>query len=133
MHPRSDEIVAAARRCVGTRTRPQGRRPGLALDCVGVALAAAEGVGVRTIFTADYALGADNGARLERELEAAGCRRVPEGVQGDLAQLRVRGTDHLAVLTKKGAVHAHFGVGRVVEAPLPRDWTIAACWRLPED
>ena len=41
MHSRHAAIVAAVRACVGTRFRAQGRCPGIALDCVGVALVAA--------------------------------------------------------------------------------------------
>lgn len=133
MHFRHREIVVAARACVGTRTRVQGRAPGLALDCIGVAAAAARGGGLRLRLPADYCLAADNRVRLSAGLRAAGCREVADAAPGDIAVLAVApGQHHLAVCCGDGFVHAHFGVGRVVEAPLPADWSIVSCWRLPE-
>jgi hypothetical protein len=53
-HPQSQAIVAAVRACIGTRFRSQGRVPGLALDCVGVALVAAQAAGEHINLTGDY-------------------------------------------------------------------------------
>jgi murein DD-endopeptidase / murein LD-carboxypeptidase len=81
----------------------------------------------------DYVIGGDNADRVAAGLAAAGCRRVAEAADGDIVELQVSpGQRHLAVLCEGGAVHAHFGVGRVVEAPLPDAWTVIAAWRLPE-
>lgn len=132
-HPRAAAIVAAARACVGTRTRAQGRVPGLALDCLGVVAAAARSAGVKAVIPSDYALGGANAERVAAGLAAAGCRCVATAAAGDIIELEVApGQRHLAVLCGASAVHAHFGVGRVVEAPLPDDWRVIAIWRLPE-
>ena len=133
MHSRSADIVAAARACVGTRTRVQGRVPGLALDCIGVAAEAARAAGLSVDIARDYALRADNGGQLRAGLLHAGCRMVAAAAPGDIAEIEVApGQRHLAVLCGDTAVHAHFGVGRVVEAPLPGNWPVIACWRLAE-
>jgi hypothetical protein len=133
LHPRHADIVRAARACLGTRCRAQGRVPGLALDCIGVAIAAAKGAGLSFEVPHDYALAADNRARLMAGLAAAGCvPRDGEPLPGDLALVAVAPAQpHLAVCCGDTFVHAHFGLGRVVEAPLPPEWP-RACWRFPE-
>ena len=96
--------VAAARACVGTRFRPQGRVPGLGLDCIGVAVAAARG--------------GDHDGAVEPVLIAMGCRRVARARPGDvILYAPAPGQRHLAVLAGPDLVHAHAGLGRVVEGP----------------
>lgn len=132
VHRDAAAIVAAARACVGTRFRPQGRTPGLALDCVGVALVAARAAGVAAVVPA-YRLGGDFEAAVDDFLGRLGCTRRPVGDLGDLlvvAPAPVR--RHLAIVTDRGVVHAHAGVGRVVEAPLDPGWPLVAAWRLPQ-
>ena len=133
MHSRHADIVRAARACVGTRCRVQGRVPGLALDCVGVAIAAAKGAGLSFNMPHDYCLAADNRDRLAAGLAAAGCRRLAgEPFAGDMALVAVtRVQCHLAVCCGDTFVHAHFGLGHVVEAPLPPEWPRSG-WRFPE-
>lgn len=134
MHSRHVDIVRAARACVGTRCRVQGRVPGLALDCVGVAVAAAKGAGLLFSVPQDYCLAADNRDRLAAGLAAAGCLpRAGDPLAGDLALVAVTATQrHLAVCCGDTFVHAHFGLGRVVEAPLPPEWARIG-WRFPEN
>jgi lipoprotein Spr len=133
MHPQSAAIVAAVRACVGTRFRAQGRLAGVGLDCVGVALIAAAAAGV-VIAVPAYALGGDREAELDRAIAAAGCRRVANASCGDLLTIAPSpGRRHLAVVTDRCVVHAHAGLGRVVEGPIDPSWTVLAAWRLPED
>jgi len=66
-------------------------------------------------------------------IAAAGCRRVAIAAPGDLLAVAPSpGRRHLAVVTGTGIVHAHAGLGRVVEGPLDPGWIIVAAWRLPE-
>lgn len=124
--------VAAARAGIGTRFRPQGRVPGLGLDCIGVALLAARGARVPLPPLPAYALSGDHGERLGAALAALGCRPVPGARPGDLIVMEpAPGRRHLAVLSEAGIIHAHAGLGRVVEGPLPADWTLLGAWRLP--
>lgn len=120
------QIVATARACIGTRFRAQGRVPGLALDCVGLVIVAG---GIDAGVVPAYALGGDHGHLLDETLQLIGCCKVPTLLPGDILVLepapRLR---HLAIVTSLGAVHAHAGIGRVVEGPLP-DWSALAAWR----
>ncbi len=127
-----DAIVAAARNAIGTRFRPQGRSPGLALDCVGLALEAGKAAGVVVEPVPAYAINGDHGARLDQALRAIGCEQVTEARPADL--LVVAPTPrrrHLAVVAPGGVIHAHAGLGRVVEGPLDPCWTIVGIWRFP--
>ncbi|MBV8971631.1 MAG: peptidoglycan endopeptidase [Sphingomonadaceae bacterium] len=133
MHPRADAIVAAARGCLGTRFRLQGRVPGTGLDCVGVALVAAAAAGCRPRVPT-YGLGGDNEARLDAAIAAIGATPVADAEPGDILVLAPRRhRRHLAVVTWGGIVHAHAGLGRVVEGPADPAWSLVAAWRLPED
>lgn len=132
MHSKSDAIVAAARTCVGTRFRPQGRAIGIGLDCIGVALiaAAAAGAGFQV---PHYALGGDSETMLDSGLAAQGCVRVDSPGPGDLIVVApAPGRRHLGIVTPTGVVHAHAGLGRVVEGPLDPTWAVVAAWRFPE-
>jgi murein DD-endopeptidase / murein LD-carboxypeptidase len=130
--PRWPAVVAAARACVGTRFRSQGRAVGLGLDCVGVALLAAAAAGKGSLVVPAYALGGDNDDVIEPILAAFGCRPVGVALAGDiLVTAPAPRQRHLAVVTPAGVVHAHAGLGRVVEGPLDGDWTIIGAWRLP--
>lgn len=132
MHRDSAAIVAAARACVGTRFRGQGRLPGVALDCVGVALIAASAAGV-TVAVPPYLLGGDRESDLDGLIAASGCHAVAVAAPGDLMSIApCLNRRHLAIVTEAGIVHAHAGLGRVVEGPLDSAWTILGAWRLPE-
>jgi len=125
-------IVAAVRGCVGTRFRAQGRTPGLGLDCVGVVLVAARAAGLGRIAPAAYALGGDNEPGVEPALAAYGCREVAVPMNGDVLVVAPAARQrHLAVVTPAGIVHAHAGLGHVVEGPLDPGWIIIGAWRLP--
>lgn len=131
-HRDSAAIVAAVRACVGTRFRAQGRLPGIALDCVGVALIAASAAGV-SVAVPPYSLGGDREADLDALIAASGCHAIVAAAPGDLLVVAPGpNRRHLAVVTGLGVVHAHAGLGRVVEGPLDPAWTILGAWRFPE-
>lgn len=52
--PSNADIVAAARRCIGTRWRHQGRQPGLGLDCVGLVVCVGRDLGLLDFDTLAY-------------------------------------------------------------------------------
>ena len=131
MHPASAAIVAAAQACVGTRFRAQGRVPGDALDCVGVVLVAARAAGANFVVP-PYRLGSDAEARLDAAFAAQGCLGVTTAEPGDILVIAPAAhRRHLGIVVPGGLVHAHAGLGRVVEGPLDADWAIVAGWRLP--
>ena len=124
--------IAAARAGLGTRFRPQGRHIGIGLDCVGVALLAAAGAGLNLGLVPAYALGGDHDGLLGDTLRQLGLRQVRKSRPADLIEYALGpGHRHLALLTDRGILHAHAGLGRVVEGPAPVDWPVAACWALP--
>lgn len=126
------EIVVAVRRCIGTRFRAQGRTPGLGLDCVGVVLVAAAAAGMGRIAPTPYALGGDNEHEVESALASFSCQAVAEPLSGDVIVVAPAPRHrHLAVVTPAGVVHAHAGLGRVVEGPLDPGWIVTGAWRLP--
>lgn len=125
-------IVAAVRDCVGTRFRPQGRVPGIGLDCIGVALRAAAAAGLGGLAVPAYAIGGDNAGLLMPFLASCGCRCVGAAQLGDVLVVEpAPGQRHVAIVTSLGVVHAHAGLGRVVEGPIDPGWTIIAIWRFP--
>lgn len=120
-------IVAAARACIGTRFRAQGRVPGLGLDCVGLVLAAGS---INPAAVPAYALGGDHGDLLTQTLFDAGCHPVAAALPGDILVLApAPRLQHLAIVTPAGVVQAHAGLGRVVEGPLDPDWPRLGAWR----
>lgn len=139
---RSQAIVAAVRACIGTRFRSQGRVPGLALDCVGVTLVAARAAGLSLGNLPLYQLGGDNEALIDGLLAQAGLQRVAMPTAGDVWLFApAPGQRHLAVQVNDTAcghrltpsfVHAHAGVGRVVESPADPAWIPLGSYRFPE-
>ncbi|UZW56863.1 peptidoglycan endopeptidase [Sphingobium sp. JS3065] len=117
--------MAAARALVGARFRLHGRSVERGLDCVGLAALvlgrrAPEGYGLRS---------GDEGLAAEW-LRAAGLRRVKAARDGDLALVRPGPLQlHLMIVVPGGHVHAHAGVGRVVEMPGDSPWPVLGYWR----
>lgn len=129
---RRQAAIAAARAGLGTRFRPQGRSIGIGLDCVGVALLAAAGAGLKLNPVPPYALNGDHDGMLAETLRRLGLRRVRRARPGDLIEYALGpGHRHLALITEHGILHAHAGLGRVVEGPEPADWPVASRWALP--
>ena len=124
-------IVAAARACVGTRFRPQGRTPGLGLDCVGVVLFAAAVAPFRLPVLPPYRLGGTppDIAAIFAEISAL-C--VDIALPGDVLVIApAPGQRHFGIVTPAGLVHAHAELERVVEGPIDPAWQIMQAWRLP--
>jgi murein DD-endopeptidase / murein LD-carboxypeptidase len=105
-----------ARALVGTRFRPQGRSAE-GLDCIGLVLVTF-GIDAKAA-RRDYRMSQADRAELEAGLDRH-FRRVPHkhARAGDVfLVLFDRRQLHLAVRTDRGFVHAHAGIGRVVETP----------------
>jgi hypothetical protein len=95
-------------------------------------LLAAKGAGVPLGPVPPYALGGDHADLLAATLRALGLRQVRRPQPADLVEYALApGHRHLALLTDRGILHAHAGLGRVVEGPVPDDWPVLACWALP--
>jgi hypothetical protein len=113
---------------VGTRFRPQGRGPD-GLDCVGVVLATF-GLAAGAV-RRNYSLKGDHQAEARRGL-AAHFRKIDVRKLGEGDVMLMKVTDvqlHLAVRTAAGFVHAHAGIGRVVETPGLPEWPLLGAYR----
>lgn len=121
------DAVERARALVGTRFRPQGRGPH-GLDCIGLVMAAFE-LPVECA-PRDYPLRGDRRVELMAEM-AKHFRRVRKLTTGDVMLFEVgREQLHLALRTPAGFVHAHAGIGRVVETPGEPEWPLIAAYRI---
>ena len=133
------EIVAAARRWVGTPFAHQARAPGVGLDCIGLVVCAARAAGLDVDDCRTYKrrpnprqlLGhlsaqavrssrRDDPLAVESDVDAASCADV-----GDVLAfwfLRPSLPRHLGIVTERGLLHTSLELGRVVEHPLDREW-----------
>lgn len=128
----SDEIVRAARECIGARFRQQGRVAASGLDCVGLVALAYDGC-LRADVPADYPQRGGIAKTIGLAIERSGLRPIQTGMAGagDLLLLATGpGQWHLAVLTDEGFVHADARLRRVVEVPGRPAWPAAGAWRL---
>lgn len=122
-----NDIIAAARACLGTPFRHQGRLPGIGLDCAGVAVEVARALGCAPLDVSGYGRTPAAG-QLEAALEAQpDLERIldREARQpGDILLLRF--TDepqHLAILTDEGTmIHSFEAVGICCEHTITRGW-----------
>ncbi len=115
-------IWAAACALIGVRFCLHGRDAAHGLDCVGlVALALRRAGHDPGPVPTGYGLRDHDPGRLECLLAAAGLHRSAKPpAPGDIALLRLGPRQcHLAVIGPETAVHAHLGLRRVVESPLP--------------
>lgn len=121
----ANDIVTAARLCVDTPFRHQGRHPGVALDCAGLAVCAAEACGLSVADLVGYA-DRPRGGALESALDAQPClRRIPVGEAsvGDLLLMRFSGDpQHLAILAGDTIIHAYSQVRKVCEHNFTDEW-----------
>jgi hypothetical protein len=117
---------------VGAPFRPQGNDPATGLDCAGLVWAAYAAAGRRLVRPVGYPLRGWAQGRIEAALAAAGF--VPVGGmprEGDVALIVYpAGQFHLGLPGPDTFIHAHAGLGRVVETPLDAEMCAAQRWRL---
>lgn len=119
-------LIAAARACIGTPFRHQGRIPGMALDCAGLLIAVAKAVGAEYIDVPGYGLN-PAGGMLRTSLDAQPCLEPVLTAQrqpGDILLMRFAAEpQHLAMLAGDTIIHAYSNVGQVCEHRLSAIWT----------
>lgn len=120
-----DDILDAARQCLGTPFRHQGRLIGFGIDCAGVAVHVARQIGVGHIDVSGYGRTPSNG-QLELSLDSQPClERVALGDRqaGDLLLMRFASDpQHLAICAGDTIIHAYESVGRCCEHRLSSLW-----------
>lgn len=121
----SDDLIRAARDCLGTPFHHQGRQPGVGLDCGGLLVVALRAVGVDPIDMAGYAR-RPHGGTLERLLDSQSFLvrvAIQERAVADVLLMRFGAEpQHLALLTGETIIHAWEAVGKVVEHRLDGRW-----------
>lgn len=119
-----DTLIAAARACLATPFRHQGRIPGRGLDCVGLVVHAAHAAGLDLIDTLAYGRSPCRNM-LQAALDAQpALRHVTDRQPGDILMMRFAGEpQHLAILTADNTiVHAYAAIERVCEQRLAQVW-----------
>lgn len=122
----ADDIIAAARQCLGTPFRHQGRLLGFGLDCAGVAIHVARQIGVGHLDVSGYGR-TPAGGQLEQSLDSQPCLSriaIGERCPGDLLLMRFASDpQHLAILAGDTIVHAYETVGQCCEHRLSSMWS----------
>lgn len=118
----ADEIIAAARAELDTPFVHQGRLPGKALDCAGLAVVVASHWHA-VLEPAAYSRG-PSGGQLESWLDKQDfLARVAMPQPGDILLMRFASEpQHLAVYAGPNIIHSYEAVGRVVEHILDDKW-----------
>ena len=119
----ADQIIAAARECIGTPFAHQGRILNMALDCAGVAVHVFDRVGCDTDQPAAYSR-MPNNSMLEYWADRQPfLKRVDTPQAGDILLMRFTGEpQHVAIFTGENLIHAYESIGRVVEHRLDDKW-----------
>ena len=130
------KVAQTALDLIGVPFLLHGRSADAGLDCVGLVGLCLSAVGKDAAVPTDYRLRGQHIARAYAYFDERQFSKVSDAsmVAGDILLLEpgVRQI-HFAVVTPKGAVHAHLGLGRVVATPLPLPWPTIAQWRLIGD
>ena len=121
-------FVQRARALIGAQFRIQGRGAE-GLDCIGLAIAT-YAIDTRAV-RSNYSLRGNQREELERGLTRFFRQvKATQRRDGDLMLLAPAGDQlHLAVRTPDGFVHAHAGIGRVVETPGEPQWPVLGIYR----
>lgn len=121
----ADDIIAAARECLDTPFRHQGRLPGIGIDCAGVAIHVAKRIGA-DCFDVDGYGPVPVGGELEKALDAQPCLdpvELADRLPGDLLLMRFAAEpQHLAICAGDTIVHAYEAVGKCCEHRLSSVW-----------
>lgn len=130
---RNDRIVAAARALIGVPFRLHGRSAETGLDCVGLVVVALERSGhrtVRALTPASYGIRGGSVEAFRDGLRRAGLRTVRKAAHGDMVLVQAGPAQiHLMIVSDHGHIHAHAGLGRVVEMPGASAWPVLGRWR----
>ncbi|QVM84935.1 hypothetical protein [Novosphingobium decolorationis] len=134
--PTPDALVEAARAFVGTPFRLCGRDPATGLDCAGLVGSALAKLGRPLALPVRYTLRFRQPPDAGSVLAAAGLHAAHgEPAPGDIAMVRTGACQYHflihSVPERNIAIHAHAGLRRIVEGPLPTSWRQLGAWHLP--
>ena len=125
-------VAWRARALVGCRFRPGGRDPATGLDCVGLVLAATDGLCPPLRVPAAYRPRRTDWSAFEKAARACGLVQTDTAAPGDIVLVRTGPNQpHLLIQLEAGAtVHAHAGLRRVVLQPAPLPWPVLRRWAI---
>lgn len=127
----AERIVAAARDLLGVRFRLQGHSAERGLDCVGLTQLVLARAGHGVAAPREYGLRFGDEWRAGSWLAGAGLKPADDARPGDIALVRPGPLQlHLMIVVPGGHVHAHAGLGRVVETPGASPWPVIGHWRI---
>lgn len=123
----ADDVIAAARACVGAPFRHQGRSLETGIDCAGLAILVCQGLGLDVCDVSGYGRVPANGqleAALSAQAHLSQRAEASDRQPGDLLLMRfVVEPQHLAILTAEGTiVHAYESAGICCEHLLDDCW-----------
>jgi cell wall-associated NlpC family hydrolase len=126
-------LATAAEALVGTPFRLHGRDVARGLDCLGLVAAALAAIGRPIETPSGYSIRRLEIGRFLALASRAGLietRDLPH--PGDVFLVRPGPAQHHLVIaaSARSFVHAHAGLGRVVNTPAPLPWPIERQWRL---
>ena len=118
-----EQMVAAARACIGTKFHHQGRVPGAGLDCIGLIVVAVRAAGMKVDDRQDYGRRPD-GKSLIAALEEHGAKPAAEIAPGHILVFRYDNQpQHVALATGIDTmIHAFAPAGEVVETVIGDYW-----------
>ena len=123
----ADDIVTAARECVGTPFAHQGRLVAVGLDCAGVAIHAVRASGVAVLDVVGYGRTPNKGqlaAVLDAQPSLERVFNIAERTAGDILLMRFLGEpQHLGICTGTGIIHAYENAGGCREHDISGKWT----------
>ncbi|MCJ1961099.1 hypothetical protein [Novosphingobium mangrovi (ex Hu et al. 2023)] len=134
--PSSEALVEAARALVGTPFRLCGRDPATGLDCAGLVGIALARLGRPLALPVRYTLRSVQPPDAGSILATAGLHAaLGTPAPGDIAMVRTGACQYHFVIhsapESNMVIHAHAGLRRIVEGPLPASWRQLGAWRLP--
>lgn len=134
--PARDQLIAEARRWIGTPWNPAGSERGVGVNCLGFLAGVARDLGLDGLAAAFAPYGGHAVPPAPKTL-LLGLRRhlvrvaVPAAQPGDIMLFDLgAGLRHVALLSGPGTIlHAHQTQGRVVEQRLV--WPVHSAYRIP--
>lgn len=126
MFEKADEVIAAARACIGTPFRHQGRLAGVGLDCAGLGIIAAKAAGISIKDFSGYPRAPFDGMLKKMFDEQCDLQQVgiAEAAPGDVLLMRIESApQHVAIMSYGGyMIHSYQNVGKVVEQRIDANW-----------
>lgn len=126
-----ERIAAAARALLGVPFRLHGRDPATGIDCVGLVLLSLRAAGFVIPEPPPYQLRSSHRSPAMRWAEALGIPQADAARAGDVVIAAIGPMQsHLAVDGGAMMIHAHAGLGKVVEMAWSPEWLLLSRFRI---